>query len=144
MAGYHFRIFFFCCFLLSFPLLQSCNNKGVAEGVRAMVSVIKTSRHRWLDRSSDLNGCVKVLIEHLGAWGWTHWSHPQFSLGPDKEYWCSQYGSTIWDFSPTWSFLPLSKDYSCTYEWTYCSAWLFPLLMQIQSWQTQPRSDFAD
>lgn len=74
-----------------------------------MVLVIKTSRHRWLDRCSDLNGCVKVLIEHLGAWGWTHWSHPLFSLGPDKEYWCSHYGSSIWDFAWTRSFSPLSK-----------------------------------
>lgn len=80
----------------------------------------KTSRHRWLDRCSDLNGCVKVLIEHLGAWGWTHWSHPLFSLGPDKEYWCSHYGSAIWDFAWTWSFSLLSKNWSFGCEWTTC------------------------
>lgn len=106
--------------LFPFPLIQLSDNEGVAEGVQAMVLVIKNSRHRWLDRCSDLNGCVKVLIEHLGAWGWTHWSHPLFSLGPDKEYWCSHYGSSIWDFAWTWSFSPLSKDWSCGREWTTC------------------------
>lgn len=138
--------FFLFWFLFPFPLIQSSDNKGVAEGVQAMVPVIKTGRHR----SSDLNDCVKVLIEHLAAWGWTHWFYPQFSLGPDKEYWCSQYGPSIWDFSLMWSFSPLSNDYSFRYEWTYCSAWLFwplmshALLMQIQSWQNQPMSDFSD
>lgn len=56
-----------------------------------------------LNRSpcTDLNSFVKLLIEHLRARGWTHWSYTMFSLGPDTEYWYTEYGSTIWDF--TWN-----------------------------------------
>lgn len=54
-----------------------------------------------LNRSphTDLNGCVK--LQHLRARGWTHWSYTMFSLGPDTEYWYTEYGSTLRDI--TWN-----------------------------------------
>lgn len=74
---------------------------------------------------TDLNGCVKLLIEHLRARGLTHWSSTLFSLGPDREYWYTRYGSTIWDFTWMWSFLSLSMDWRHVSRWIYCFAWPF-------------------
>ena len=83
------------------------------------------------DRSAptDLNGCVKLLIEHLRASGRTHWSHTMFSLGRDREYWYSEYRFTILDFM--WRFLSLNIDWfvkgMCVSErialWGFFNTW---------------------
>lgn len=76
---------------------------------------------------TDLNGFVKLLIEHLRVWGWMHWSYTMFSLGPDREYWYTEYRSTILDVTRLWNFLSLNTDWiiggMCMSE--YCFVWLF-------------------
>lgn len=86
-----------------------------------------------LNRSppTDLNGCVKLLIEHLRVWGWIYWSYTMFSLGPDREYWYTEYRSTILDVTRLWNFFVFEHRLD---HWRHVHQWILLCLAFSTLW----------